>query len=225
MRYFVAVLLFLLPALAAAQGPAIAGVRAVTTFAGGKATMEVVNNSQHSITGYAIGITASLRNGGFRYSERIKDYGPRALDLTPLRPGNVAEEIALFPPSVVSVDARVIVAIYDDQTADVLKEDTFKHLVLTRQQIAVAMQMSAEIFRSASLDPAPRSRARTDFSKAITAMRNGELFADKGFLESDADEAERAPLDNEASFMADQARVHERQAAAYRPYAAVRRLP
>jgi hypothetical protein len=224
MRYFVAVLLFFFSSLAVAQAREIAGVKAVATFADGKAKIEIINNSQHSITAYAIGITASLTNGGSKYSERIKDYGPPALE-TPLRPGDTAEEIALFPPSVTSVDAKVIVAIYDDQTADVLKEDTFEHLVLTRQQIGAAIQVCAQIFKNASLDPAPRSRARADFSKAITDRETGDLLADKGFLESDAEEAEKAPVDNEASFMADQAKLRDRQAAAYKPYTAVRRLP
>jgi hypothetical protein len=225
MRYFVAVLLSFFSSLAVAQGRAITGAKAVATFADGKATIEVINTSQHSITGYAIGITASLINGGSRYSERIKDYGPPVLNLTPLRPGDTAEEIALFPPSVTSVDAKVIVAIYDDQTADVLKEDTFEHLVLTRQQIGAAIQVCAQIFRNASLDPAPRSRARADFLKAIADRETGVLLADKGFLESDAGEAEKAPPDNETSFMADQAKLRQRQAIAYERYARVTRLP
>jgi hypothetical protein len=226
MRCLIAVLLLMSASLAHAEERAIAGVKTVVTFADGKATIQVINNSQHSITGYAIGITATLKNGALRYSERIKDYGPPALNLeTPLRPGNTAEETVSFPPSVVSVSAVVVVAIYDNQTADVLREDTFKHLVLSRQQISAAMEVSAEIFRNASLDPAPRSRARTDFSKAIAAVKNGELLADKGFLESDADEAGRASSDDEASFMGEEAKLRERQAAAYRPYAVVRRLP
>jgi hypothetical protein len=238
MWYFVAVLLFLSSSLAVAQERAIAGVKAVAqeraiagvkavaTFADGKATIEVINNSQHNITGYAVGIVANLRNGESRFSEKVRDYGPPALNLeTPLRPGNTSEETEIFPRSVVSVDAKLIVAIYDDQTADVLKEDIFKHLVLDRQEIGAAFQVSAGIFRKASLDSAPLSRARAEFSNAITAMKNGELFADKGILEANADEVERAPLGNEASFMADKAKYLERQAAAYKPYAVVRRLP
>jgi hypothetical protein len=182
MWYFVAVLLFLSSSLAVAQERAIAGVKAVATFADGKATIEVINNSQHNITGYAVGIVANLRNGESRFSEKVRDYGPPALNLeTPLRPGNTSEETEIFPRSVVSVDAKLIVAIYDDQTADVLKEDIFKHLVLDRQEIGAAFQVSAGIFRKASLDSAPLSRARAEFSNAITAMKNGELSPTKGY--------------------------------------------
>jgi hypothetical protein len=210
---------------AAQERNELTGAKATVAFEDGRATITITNQSRRDITGYAIGITATLTNGALRYSERIKDYGPPLLGLTPLLAGKSADEVDQFPPSVTRVDAKVIVAIYDDQTAEATKEDTFRQILTTRQRIASALQVSARIFKEASLDPAPRERASAAFTNSIADIKSGKLTADEAFLASDAAEAGKAPIGGEASFMADEAKLHERQAAAYGPYTLVRRRP
>jgi hypothetical protein len=90
----------------------------------GTATLQVVNTSSQPITGFTIALEAVYTDGNIDRSQHTEDYGPL---VAPLAPSHTAEEPLQFGPytnnSLLRVDAKVLVVIYADQTADVLDED------------------------------------------------------------------------------------------------------
>ena len=211
--------------LAMAAGKSITGVM-VTDVAMGpeKATITVTNTSKHDVTGYSLAITQQLANGREIYSERTEDFGPSAFTHKALRSGETSEQTIVFDqPRVRSVRADVIVAIYDDQTAEVKNDRTFKDTLATRRKIANALQQSAVVFENAAADAAPRDRAAHDFEALVQNATSNQASVE--FLNENAAVAASAPAGEEREFLQNYASQLKQKADAFTRHATIRRLP
>jgi hypothetical protein len=212
--------------LALAAGKSVTGVM-VTDVAMGpeNATITLTNTSKHDVTGYSIGITQQLANGQEIYSERTEDFGPSAFTHKALRSGETSEQTIVFdqPGGVKSVRADVIVAIYDDQTAEVTNDRTFKDTLATRRKIANALQQSAVVFENAAADAAPRDRAAHDFEALAQNATSNQ--ANVEFLKANAAVAASAPAGEEREFLQNYASQLKQKADAFTRHATIRRLP
>ena len=221
-------------ALATAQTPhegptnTVEGARVESvTLADGKAAITVINQSSQNITGFSLGLTAQLQDGGTEYGERTEDYGPRSVTGKALRPGESATELRDYPPTVRSVEARVIVAIYEDGTAEVSRghEKTFDDTVATRRRIAVALQRSSDALKNAVDDDHPSVRAQRDLERALRNTSDSQDSADRVALKAALDLVRNAPPHAEREFIQGQAARLDHEATANLKHAQARRLP
>jgi hypothetical protein len=217
-------LLLIVSTLFAATPRAVTGASVTSLqFVDQTATVTISNTSQRDITGYSLGITAHLVNGSTSYSERTEDYGPAAFTHKALHPGETSEQTITFGPEVGSVNAEVVVAIYDDQTAEVKNERAFQDTITMRQSIAQALQLSATVFRDAAADANPSARAQHDFAELI---KNADAsHANKHYLESHEALAKNAPAGEERQFFQAHADRLQQQADLFARHAQIRSLP
>jgi hypothetical protein len=93
------------------------------------ATITVLNQSQHGITGFTLGIDTTMPDGKVDHSEYTTDYGPRGKTLLPHQTEDVK-----YPAASVDVKAKVVVAIYSDGTAETEKKATLDQILSVREE-------------------------------------------------------------------------------------------
>ena len=253
-------------AAVAITGAAVTGV-SLENNAGGQeatATIRILNTSQHAITALVVRYREHYSDGKTNSGQHFEDYGPRdnppggiasanGQTIHKIAPGESSEHVEHFglatlcescsPEIPQSVEAEVIVAIYDDQTAEVEDDAAFENIIQIRRGDAEAAREAAKVFHDAAADQSPRDRAKRDFDALIsnseakpanisdpTCTGTGcdpRKSAYEGKLKSNADLAASAPADTkeERTFFQSYARKLKQDADLFTRYCDIRRLP
>ena len=187
------------------------------------ATITIQNVSQTDITSFTISIDAHFPDGHDQISGRIEEYGPLVGKV--LRPGETTQEAVPYeaPPS--SVDAKAVVAIYADQTADVIDSESFNEVVRERQADADALQFATIAVKPASDDLTPKATAQQRIRQLLDDRHKGKNKADEYWLKSELEVVNQAPQDSEREYLQKHADELQQRAATYAAFAKVRRRP
>jgi hypothetical protein len=221
MRYLACLLIL----STAAAFAAVAGVKVTNVnVADNNVTVIITNTTQHIVTAWALEIIGTRADGKPIQWQDGQEYGPPSLGDRNLKPGEHTAYVDSVPKGVTGLKAHVVLAIYDDQTAEVADERAFEAVIAKRAAIGKAFSVSAQIFKDASLDQAPRKRAERDLDSAIGSAKTTKTEVQ--FLKTDKAMLDRAPKDaTAATFMLEQAQYRQAHAAAWNAdFANVRRL-
>lgn len=155
--------------LIAAANAAVNGTKVTNvSVANGDATITITNTTQHAVTAWAVETLTTQEDGTPVRLQHLEEYG-----VGKLKPGEHIEYTQNAKTN--NITASVIVAFYDDNTAEVGDDDAFHQILDARVATAEALSLSAEIFKNAVSDDSPRERAKRDFSAAILSVKKGSI--------------------------------------------------
>jgi hypothetical protein len=185
------------------------------------ALITVVNQSNHDITGFTIGIDATAPDGTVDHSEYGDDYGP--LTGKTLR---AHESVVVTYPmniDVRSTTAKIIVAIYNDGTAEADNKETLDQIISVRAGIAKALRISATTLNAALSDAKPSEYARTRLEQKLA---ENDAAVNQSYLRGSLEVIKAASKSsNERVILQENAARYDKEAAAFEAYANIRRLP
>jgi thiol:disulfide interchange protein len=139
----------------AVTGAIVIGVR----LEGQKATITILNTAKHNITCYSVHLKEHHADGteydGHSYTE---DLGTESS----VAPGSTREAHVVVDSEVKSVEAEVVVVVYDDRTAQVKpgEERELEGIKETRKKLAANMAKSADELGSKDPDAAEQLRQK-----------------------------------------------------------------
>ena len=226
-RICVACIFFVSVFVCASALPAVTGTKVSNvSVLGDDVMITIANDTPHAVTAWTIEITGLEADGKPLRWQHGQDYGPPSLNESHLKPGEHVDYIGKLPPGGVNyLKARVVLAIYDDQTAEVADENAFNQAIRAREVLARSFSVSAEIFKNASLDKAPRERAKHDLDAELSKIGT-ELTKtnQRQMLEHSESMIDSTPPGNDGEFVRQQAEYDSVHAAAFAHFAEVRRV-
>jgi len=218
---FVLPLLFL-SVLASAQSPKT--VRGVTMSdvrfdkVTGTGTLTLTNQSGHNVTAYALGETCQLADGTTSFQGTTEDYGPTAFTNKAFRLKETLQENFNCPAGSIGAHVAVIVAIYDNQTAEVTDTRTFQDMVALNRGIAHALQQLSDAMKN------PET-AQQKIEAVLADRKAGKNDANEVLLQQELDNLKRVPPEQQRTFIQFEASRLQHHASLQAQHATVRRLP
>ena len=184
------------------------------------ANITVLNQSDQDITGFTLAITATFTDGHQEHSEYTRDYGPLTGNVLP--PHQVVVQPYSYGSAPTKVDARVIIAIYKDGTAEADDKRALDQVVSVRASIAKALQVSADTLNAALATTSPTDYASRRLKEMLAA---NDKTINQSYLKGSVQLIEAAPKGGERQYLQEHAARYQREANAFAAYANVRRLP
>lgn len=216
---------------------AVATVQHIDASAG-TATIQTTSASKKDISGYVIVAATTYADGRSERREHGHDYGPRITyeRFGVLRSGMSSQDVVRFAPSadetLQTIDVRVVVVIFSDQTAEVTDERAFENHMRARREAASELNQSVDILRAVlkdGSDERPSSKAADLAKAAILSAKASSEKKDMGFLgemqkhmEQTRDLAMAANV-SEREFVKQYLSEEEAKAASFAEYCDVRR--
>jgi hypothetical protein len=140
-------------------------------------SITVVNQSNHDITGFTISIDETTPDGRVEHSEYTEDYGP--LTGKTLRAHESVIETYHFGTEPTAVTAKIIVAIYNDSTAESDNKGTLDQILSVRMGIAKALRLSATTLSASLSDAKPSEYARVRLEQKLA---ENDASVDRSYL-------------------------------------------
>jgi hypothetical protein len=231
-------LLFAFSLIATAQSKVSSSIQVAVTgvhLENNKAKITILNSSQHNIIACAIRLTEQYSDGRVERGHIHIEYlaaeeNPDIPFAKSLHPGETFEIDQIYDPgSIQAVAAKVAVAIYDNQTAEVTDERTFQDILETTRADASAYRASANAVKVALSDPDPRARAKAEMEKLLNGAEGEPSVYGSSYrssLKQFADVVNRTSADNPVENLRKQADYFNHSAdVTERFYGQIRRLP